>query len=170
MIQGQKAMGDARQVTNGKLPRRALLIQTATLLISIPALTALTACGGSSEAAHAPTMTMPAMAMPVMATPTTISAATPRAAGNTVTDAPSGPKVGIDNFNFSPKSLSVSVGTTVTWTNHDDVPHTVTSRDKTFSSQAIDTDGTFSFIFAKPGTYAYFCAIHPIMTAEIVVK
>ncbi|MDQ2783858.1 MAG: cupredoxin family copper-binding protein [Chloroflexota bacterium] len=105
-----------------------------------------------------------------MVMPTTTGAATTRAAGSAAADAPSGPQVGVDNFNFSPKSLIVSVGATVMWMNHDDVPHTVTSRDKKFTSQALDTDERFSFTFAEPGTYAYFCAIHPIMTAEIVVK
>jgi plastocyanin len=104
-----------------------------------------------------------------MVMPTT-GAATTRAAGSAVATDPNSPQVGIDNFNFMPKSLSVPVGTTVTWTNHDDVPHTVTSRDKKFTSQALDTDEHFTFTFAEPGTYAYFCAIHPIMTAEIVVK
>ena len=61
-------------------------------------------------------------------------------------------------------------GTTVTWTNHDDVPHTVTATDKSYSSGALDTDGTFSHQFKTPGTYAYFCSLHPTMTARIIVK
>lgn len=79
--------------------------------------------------------------------------------------------VKIDNFSFLPQSLTVAVGTTVTWTNNDDVPHTVVSDDKTtFRSKALDTDEKFSFTFTKPGTYGYFCSVHPHMTGEIVVK
>jgi plastocyanin len=79
--------------------------------------------------------------------------------------------VKIDNFSFGPASVTVSAGTTVTWTNNDDVPHVVTSDDnKMFKSKALDTDDRFSFTFTKPGTYNYYCAIHPKMTAKIVVQ
>jgi plastocyanin len=80
--------------------------------------------------------------------------------------------VGIDNFAFGPKELTVAVGTTVTWINHDDEPHTVVSADDTklFKSGALDTDDKFSFTFAKAGTYQYFCSIHPHMTGTVVVK
>ena len=81
-----------------------------------------------------------------------------------------GPAVGIENFNYVPAELSVPTGTTVTWTNHDDVQHTITASDNSFSSQAIDTDGTFSHTFSTPGTYSYFCAIHPFMTAKVTVQ
>ncbi len=82
----------------------------------------------------------------------------------------SGPAVAIDNFNFTPATITVSAGTTVTWVNRDDVPHTVTASDKSFSSQSIDTDGQFSQKFDTPGTYSYFCAIHPFMTAKVIVQ
>jgi plastocyanin len=78
--------------------------------------------------------------------------------------------VKIDNFTYGPAELTVPVGTTVKWTNHDDMPHTVTSEDKSFASKALDTDDTFTFTFTKPGTYTYFCTIHPKMTAKIVVR
>ena len=79
--------------------------------------------------------------------------------------------VKIDNFTFSPVTLTVPVGSTVRWTNHDDIPHTVVSDDKTsFKSKALDTDDSFSYTFTKPGTYLYFCSIHPKMTAKIVVQ
>jgi plastocyanin len=146
------------------LSRRAFMARAGALGISTSALVALIACGGSSKAAQQPT------AMPTMIMPTTTGAATTRTAASAVAVDPNSPQVGIDNFNFSPKSLVVPVGTTVTWTNRDDVPHTVTSRDKKFSSQALDTDERFTFTFTEPGTYAYFCSIHTIMTAEIVVK
>ena len=80
--------------------------------------------------------------------------------------------VSIANFAFSPAPLTVAPGTTVTWTNTDDEPHTVTSADggKMFKSPALDTDDKFSFTFDKPGTYKYFCSIHPHMVGTIVVK
>jgi len=79
-------------------------------------------------------------------------------------------EVRIDNFSFGPIDLTVSVGTTVTWTNHDDIPHTVVSSDKVFKSKVLDTDEKFSFTFSKAGTYPYFCSIHPKMTGKIVVQ
>jgi plastocyanin len=82
----------------------------------------------------------------------------------------SGAEVKIDNFSFGPASVTVPVGTTITWTNNDDVPHVVASDDKIFKSKALDTDDHFSFTFTKPGTYEYFCAIHPKMTAKVVVQ
>jgi plastocyanin len=82
-----------------------------------------------------------------------------------------GPLVKIDNFSFGPATIAVPAGSTVTWTNHDDVPHVVTSDDnKLFKSKALDTDDHFSYTFTKPGTYNYYCAIHPKMTAKIVVQ
>src|SRR5437868_14024938 len=80
-------------------------------------------------------------------------------------------EVKIDNFSFSPPTVTIAAGTQVTWTNHDDIPHTVVSDDKTtFKSRALDTDEKFSFTFTKPGTYSYFCSIHPKMTAKVVVQ
>jgi plastocyanin len=81
-------------------------------------------------------------------------------------------EVKIDNFSFGPATLTVAPGTTVTWINRDDIPHTVVSTDdpKTFKSKVLDTDEKFSFTFTKAGTYPYFCSIHPKMTATVVVK
>ena len=79
-------------------------------------------------------------------------------------------EVKIDNFSFGPETLTVAAGTTVTWTNNDDVPHTVVSDDKVFKSKALDTDDKFSYTFTKPGTYNYFCSVHPKMTAKVVVR
>ena len=76
----------------------------------------------------------------------------------------------IDNFHYTPPSLIVVPGTTVTWTNADDSPHTVREKDGKFKSAALDTDDTFSQTFAAPGEYEYFCSIHPYMTGKIVVK
>ena len=81
-------------------------------------------------------------------------------------------EVKIDNFSFIPATLTVSVGGTVTWTNRDDIPHTVVSADdpKAFKSKVLDTDEKFSFKFDKAGTYSYFCSIHPKMTGKVVVQ
>jgi len=82
-----------------------------------------------------------------------------------------GAAIKIDNFSFGPATITIPAGSTVTWTNNDDVPHVVTSDDnKMFKSKALDTDDHFSFTFTKPGTYNYYCAIHPKMTAKIVVQ
>ena len=78
--------------------------------------------------------------------------------------------VKIDNFSFGPAQITVPAGTTVTWTNRDDIPHTVVSDDKLFKSNALDTDDKFSYTFAKPGTYPYFCSLHPKMTGKVVVQ
>jgi Icc protein len=79
-------------------------------------------------------------------------------------------QVTIDNFSFTPRSLTVPVGATVTWINHDDVPHTVVSTKKRFASPALDTDARFSYRFTAAGTYSYYCSVHPTMTGTVVVK
>src|SRR6266852_1495188 len=84
--------------------------------------------------------------------------------------ASSSPEVKIDNFSFGPAALTVAVGTTVTWTNRDDIPHTVVSDGQAFKSKLLDTDEKFSFTFTKPGTYTYFCSVHPKMTGKVVVQ
>ena len=78
--------------------------------------------------------------------------------------------VTIDNFSFGPQTLSVPVGTTVTWINRDDIPHTSVSTDGLFKSKVMDTDEKFSYTFSKAGTYPYYCTIHPKMTGQIVVQ
>ena len=78
--------------------------------------------------------------------------------------------VKIDNFNFTPPTLVVAPGTTVTWTNDDDSPHSVREKDGKFKSAALDTDDTFSQTFTAPGEFEYFCSIHPRMTGKVVVK
>jgi plastocyanin len=81
-------------------------------------------------------------------------------------------EVKIDNFAFSPRTLTVAAGTRVTWINRDDVPHTATStrKPRIFDSGTLDTDDKFSHVFTTPGTYEYFCAVHPHMTGQIIVK
>jgi plastocyanin len=81
-------------------------------------------------------------------------------------------QVVIDNFAFRPATITVKAGTKVTWVNRDDVPHTVTSTKKPrlFHSGTLDTDDKFEHVFSEPGTYEYFCAVHPHMTGKVIVK
>ncbi|MDQ0467617.1 cupredoxin domain-containing protein [Labrys wisconsinensis] len=97
-------------------------------------------------------------------------AAAPALAGETAAAAPAAVTVTIDNFSFTPAVATVTPGTTVTWVNHDDIPHTVVETDKAFRSKALDTDDRFSFTFTTPGDYAYFCSLHPHMTGKIIVR
>jgi plastocyanin len=83
---------------------------------------------------------------------------------------PAAASVTIANFTFKSPVLTVKPGTTVTWTNGDDIPHTVVSRDGIFKSKVLDSGDKFSFTFAKPGQFGYFCSIHPHMTGTIIVK
>jgi len=78
--------------------------------------------------------------------------------------------VQIKNFAFGPAAQTIAPGTTVTWTNVDEDPHSVVSTTKAFRSAALDTSGKFSFTFTKAGDFAYFCSLHPHMTAKITVK
>jgi plastocyanin len=77
--------------------------------------------------------------------------------------------VGIDNFTYTPGTLTVKAGTKVEWVNDDDIPHTVAETNGKFLSPALDTEDKFSFTFAQPGTYEYFCSLHPHMTGKVVV-
>lgn len=81
-----------------------------------------------------------------------------------------GPKISIENFQFSPTTVTVPVGTTVTWTNNDGELHTVTSSEKVFASAGLDAGEAFSYTFSTPGTYTYYCTLHPHMTGTIIVK
>lgn len=96
-------------------------------------------------------------------------AANPTAASGQVAAAASNIQVSIANFAFSPNDLIVHVGDTVTWTNSDSAPHTVTADDGSFSSGTLNQGGTFSFTFSKEGTFAYHCANHPSMLASVMV-
>ena len=95
-----------------------------------------------------------------------VAAATFAARSAPATDA----EVDIDQFTFLPQRITVKAGTTVTWINEDDVPHTVASSGKLFKSKALDTADKFSFTFTTPGTYDYFCSVHPHMTGAVVVE
>jgi amicyanin len=78
--------------------------------------------------------------------------------------------VKIDNFTFNPPRVTIKPGTTVTWVNDDDIPHTVVSATKQFKSKTLDSEDKFSFTFTTPGSYDYFCSLHPHMTGTIVVE
>jgi amicyanin len=78
--------------------------------------------------------------------------------------------VTIDNFTFTPPELTVAVGATVKWVNHDDIPHNVMEKNKAFRSKVLDTDDSYSFTFASVGTFDYFCGLHPHMQGKIIVK
>jgi plastocyanin len=78
--------------------------------------------------------------------------------------------VTIDNFTFTPKDLTVAVGTTVKWVNHDDIPHTVVEKNTTFRSKALDTDDSYSFTFTSAGSFDYFCGLHPHMVGKVIVQ
>ena len=106
-----------------------------------------------------------ALAVAAFAVAATLPAASARAAETEVKI-----EVKIDNFAFAPQRIVVQAGTTVTWTNADDAPHTVVSTTKLFKSSALDTTDKFSFTFATPGTYEYFCSLHPHMTGTVVVE
>jgi plastocyanin len=109
------------------------------------------------------------LAMPVMIAKLLLLAASPSVTAN---DQPSAAnvEVKIDNFVFGAQTVTVPVGTTVTWTNHDDIPHTVVSTDGEFKSKVRDSDEKFSYTFTKAGTYPYYCSVHPKMTGTVIVK
>jgi len=109
------------------------------------------------------------LAMPVMIVMLLLLAGSPSVTAN---DQPSAAnaEVKIDNFSFGPQTVTVPIGATVTWTNRDDIPHTVVSTDGVFKSKVRDTDEKFSYTFTKAGTYPYFCSVHPKMTGTIVVQ
>jgi plastocyanin len=83
---------------------------------------------------------------------------------------PAAAEVKIDNFTFAPQRLTIKPGTTVTWINEDDIPHTVAATGKEFRSKVLDTNDKFSFTFTAAGTFEYFCSLHPHMTGTIVVE
>jgi plastocyanin len=76
----------------------------------------------------------------------------------------------IQNFAFEPSTLTVKVGTKVTWVNRDDEPHTATATDKRFNSKTLENGDRFSTEFTQPGVYKYYCALHPKMTGQVIVK
>jgi plastocyanin len=80
------------------------------------------------------------------------------------------PEIAVDNFTFTPATLTVPVNSTVIWVNKDDIPHVIASDGGLFKSKALDTDDKYSYTFTKPGTYAYYCSIHPKMVGKVIVQ
>ncbi len=112
-----------------------------------------------------------AAVLPLAVAASTISAVPVRAAAAEIKEVMAKAlEVKIDNFTFSPARITVQAGTTVTWDNGDDIPHTVTSSSKLFKSKVLDTADKFSFTFTTPGVFEYFCSLHPHMTGTIVVE
>jgi plastocyanin len=148
------------------------------LLMGVPFLV-LAGCNAAPSQAGAPgnpaqTDTAESSDKPTTATaPAAAPEQKPTAEKKTGAAKPADPnRVTIDNFAFSPRTLTVAPGTKVTWVNRDDVPHTATStaKPRVFDSKTLDTDQQFAHVFTKPGTYPYFCAVHPHMTGMIIVK
>jgi plastocyanin len=120
-------------------------------------------CAGISQAS-------PPASPPTPVPPAALATVVPTAGATPSSQAASGPQVTIDNFSFTPAVITVPAGSMVTWSNHDDTPHTVTASDKSFGSTAILPNTQFSQTFDTPGTYSYFCSIHPFMTAKVIVQ
>ncbi|GHO45094.1 cupredoxin domain-containing protein [Ktedonospora formicarum] len=136
-------------------PKAWLFLFVASLLF------VLAACGGAEATTNTPTPTTAATATTAPTTVPTTEATTVPSGGDSVS---------IAQFAFAPESLTVKVGTKVTWTNNDSATHTVTSDQGAFDSGALAPGSKFSFTFSKAGTYTYHCSIHPSMTATIVVQ
>src|SRR5260221_1892468 len=160
-----------------KKPSTPTTTQAWLCLLAVGLLVLLAACGGApattgtgTTPTTVPTATLTAKPTPTPTTaPTTAPTATPTAKPTPTPTPATSSSVSIMNFSFSPNSLTVKVGTKVTWTNHDSVTHTVTSNQRTFNS-SVPPGSSFSFTFTKAGTYAYHCNIHRYMMATIVVQ
>jgi plastocyanin len=171
--ESRKKMLKNKSMTSGILPARKQLKRVLFCLLALSALVLLAACGGGSTGGTTPTASTGGTTPTTGPTSTPAATATATQAGNSqtvmiITDS-SG------SFAFSPASLTIKAGTTVVWKNTTAAPHTVTSDDgKTFDSGSANPiaaqSGTFSFTFNTAGTFAYHCAIHPFMTATIIVQ
>jgi plastocyanin len=135
-------------------------------VLTLSALLLATGCSGSApDAVSQATPGMPGMGPGGMG-----SMSTPAASAPPVTTASvGGTAVGITDFAFAPASLTIPVGATVTWTNHDAEPHTVAAGDGSFHSPGMDTDATYTYTFTNTGTFDYICSIHPSMHGTVVV-
>ena len=146
-------------------------VTIAVLLLCPVAL--LVGCSGGAQQTDPPPLRGPGPAPAADASHATPHGGAAPAPAKGVKEAPQIPgQVVIDNFTFQPARLVVAAGTKVTWVNQDDLPHTATSstRPRLFDSGTLDTDEKFSHVFTRAGTYDYFCALHPRMTGQIVVK
>jgi plastocyanin len=110
-----------------------------------------------------------ALGSAILSTVVMMAISSPRLAVHADNKLTPGTEVKIDNFSFGP-DITIAAGTTVTWTNLDDAPHVVASDSNIFKSKTLDTDDRYSYTFTKPGTYVYYCTVHPKMIAKVVVK
>jgi plastocyanin len=110
------------------------------------------------------------LALIVVSCPFAAAQRTPAVPPGRAVTAAASPRVQIHDFQFTPATVTVPVGTTVTWTNRDDTLHTVTEANRRFASPGLDLGGEFSYTFANAGSYTYFCSLHPHMTATVIVK
>ena len=145
-----------------------ILTKTWLFLLVISFLVLLTACGGGTATTNTPTPTAVPTSAPTVA-PTTAPTTAPTVAPTTAPTS-GGNSIAISNFAFAPASLTVKVGTKVTWTNNDSTTHTVTEDHGAFDSGNLPTGQSYSFTFSKAGTYSYHCSIHSSMVATIVVQ
>jgi len=139
--------------------RRLVIVSTVSLLPVVSAV----ACAPQTSVAVTAGMPTPVPPSAVA----TVAPAKPLVSADP--NAPGGPRLTVENFNFTPADISISAGTTVTWTNNDDVEHTITASDSSFGSKALESGDNFSYTFTQAGTYAYFCSIHPFMTGRVSV-
>ena len=137
-------------------------------LFIVGLLLTLAACGAAPTAGGTTTPT--AAATPTTNTAATVIAFTTPTTAPTTAPSGGGNSIALANFAFAPSSLTVKVGTKVTWTNNDSATHTVTADQGAFDSKDLPPGQSYSFTFTKAGTYAYHCAIHPSMTATVVVQ
>lgn len=138
-----------------------------SLLMALSLMLVFTGCKTTTPAATptpTPIVTPTPAATP---TPTSITSPTPTPA---TTPTPANANVEISGFAFVPSTLTVSVGTTVTWTNKDSASHTVTSNNNLFESGTLQTGATFQHTFNQKGTFEYHCSIHTFMTAKVIVE
>ena len=142
-----------------------IIAKVSVFLLAVSLLALLAACGGGSTATTSTPTAVPTAAPTLAPTATPTAAATP-----TTAPAANGNSITIANFAFAPATLTVKVGTKVTWTNNDSATHTVTADQGAFDSGDLPTGQSFSFTFTKAGTYSYHCAIHSSMVATIVVQ
>src|SRR5712671_7658468 len=148
--------------------KRGFLLVIATSLLSL----FLAACGqnGADSSASTETQSPPAPTVSRNSNTEMSKMGVPAKPGKDLPTPSTANQVMVENFSFQPGTLTVKAGTTVTWVNHDDEPHTVNENNKTFKSGTLDTDAKFSYKFTSPGTYSYFCSLHPRMTGQIIVK
>ena len=165
------------------MSRPHLLAAALPVAIIAAGVVSLSSCSGPSPAPQAsPTIDfesasatpgMPGMSAMPSAPATDATAPAPAGTDTAAAEAPAAPQgpntVSITNFAFSPATLTVPAGTKVTWTNHDEEPHTVVANDDSFHSPGLGTNSSYSYTFTTAGTFDYVCSIHPFMRATVVV-